>query len=358
MNRFPGKGYDMVRQQPRKPKGAPNSAGGQYDTYNSFEQADLPALEAEQAWEMSHGEGGRYEQEHPLPVESSSDMGAGRYGQVDAYTVSPVRPDIHKGSRVGGDLGAIPLQFRDLAHTMWDHVRMSEANLNGADLNHAEFTHVDVPDANLTRADLSSSTIQHSDMHGMQAAGTDLTYAQVTDTDMSGADLRHAELHRAKLQNVNLSNARLDGVDFSRADTVSNVDLTGTGLTGASGTFNKIRAMNVLLGSPDTGVCRYSRAGGDRYASMYHAHPDTDAIPDLRVSTETDGPLDSPWASREAMMASVEDWGVDGRTARQYVALMDKHADYEHGVWRDTDIPLCAQTVARDSLTRRLHSAG
>lgn len=358
MNRFPGKGYDMVRQQSRKPKGAPNSAGGQYDTYNSAGQADLPALEAEQAWEMSHGEGGRYEQEHPQPVESSSDVDTNRYGQVDPYTISPVRPDLQDGRRVSGDLGAIPLQFRDLNQTTWEHVRMAGANLNGANLVQAEFTHVDAPDANLTRADLSSSTIQHCDMHGMQAAGADLTYAYVTDTDMSGADLRHVELHRAKLQNVNLSNTRLDGVDFSRADTVSNVDLTGTRLTGGSGTFNGIRGMNVLLGSPDTGICRYSRAGGDRYASMHHAHADTDSIPDLRVSTETDETMDTPWASREAMMASVDDWGVDGRTARQYVALMDAHADYEHGVWRDTDIPLCAQTVARESLARRLSVTG
>lgn len=348
----------MARRQPRKPKGAPNSAGGQYDTYDSTGTADLPALEAEQAWEMSHGEGGWYEQEHPLPVESSSDVDANRYGQVDPYTVSPVRPDLQDGRRVSGDLGAIPLQFRDLAQTTWDHVRMAGANLNGADLVLAEFHHVDVPDANLTRADLSSSTIQHSDMHGMQAAGVDLTYAYVTDTDMSGADLRHAELHRAKLRDVNLSNARLDGVDFSRADTMSNVDLTGTGLTGANGTFNGIRSMNVLLGSPDTGVCRYSRAGGDRYASMYPAHPDTDMIPDLLVSTETDEPLGSLWTSKEAMMASVENWGVDGQTAQQYVALMDAHADWEHGVWLHTDIPLCEQTVARDSLARRVQSAG
>lgn len=49
---------------------------------------------------------------------------------------------------------------------------------------------------------------------------------------------------------------------------------------------------------------------------------------------------------------------VGGRTAQRYVALMDAHANYEHGVWRDTDIPLCAETVARDSLAQRLQSAG
>lgn len=62
--------------QPRKPKGAPNSAGGQYDTYAHTTPSGLPALDRELAWERERGEGGRVEQsQQPAPPVGVTDGG-------------------------------------------------------------------------------------------------------------------------------------------------------------------------------------------------------------------------------------------------------------------------------------------
>ena len=257
--------------QPRKPKGAPNSAGGQYDTYAHTTPSGLPALDGELAWERERGEGGRVEQsQQPAPPVGVTDGG---YGRVDPYLPSPVRPDLVEGVRVNGDLGAIPLQFRDLTWTEWDRVRMGGANLNGANLTEARFDRVDAHDANLVRADLTGAVIRDSSLRGVRAAGVDLPHAQVTDTDMRGADLRNADVDHAALRNVDLSGARVEGVAFHRAGTLSNVDLTGTGLTGASGTFDGLGQMSVVLGDRSQGVCRYERTVDGTHAGFYPPTP-------------------------------------------------------------------------------------
>lgn len=325
--------------QPRKPKGAPNSAGGQYDTYAHTTPSGLPALDRELAWERERGEGGRVEQsQQPAPPIGVTDGG---YGRVDPYLPSPVRPDLVEGSRVNGDLGAIPLQFRDLTWTEWDRVRMGGANLNGANLTEARFDRVDAHDANLVRADLTGAVIRNSSLRGVRAAGVDLPHAQVTDTDMRGADLRNADVDHAALRNVDLSGARVEGVAFHRADTLSNVDLTGTGVTGASGTFDGLGQMSVVLGDRSQGVCRYERTVDGTHAGFYPPTPVGEPLrhPDMQASTQRG--VSPVWASRQDMEMAVHAWGLGPDAVR----VLDAHADYELGVWRDTDIVLCAATV-------------
>lgn len=80
--------------QPRKPKGAPNSAGGQYDTYAHTTPTGLPALDGELAWERERGEGGRVEQsQQPAPPVGVADGGYGQ-GRILVVVATP--------SRVGG----------------------------------------------------------------------------------------------------------------------------------------------------------------------------------------------------------------------------------------------------------------
>ncbi len=88
-------------------------------------------------------------------------------------------------------------------------------------------------------------------------------------------------------------------------------------------------------------MCRYERTVDGTHAGFYPPTPVGEPLrhPDMQASTQRG--VSPVWASRRDMEMAVHAWGLGPDAVR----VLDAHADYEHGVWRDTDIALCAATV-------------
>lgn len=187
--------------QPRKPKGAPGGAGGQYD----IAPADTGLLP-------------------PLPP----DLGyRSMTGRVAGQDFTRTRLDRARWERVDAHGG----RFRE---TIMVGARMFACDLTGADLTGARADATVLFDcrldgADLTRARLRGSDIRRTTMTGVRAPGVRLGKASLTDTQLLGADLKGADLTDATLDGVLLGDADLTGADLKGA-TLDHTDMTATRL--------------------------------------------------------------------------------------------------------------------------------
>ena len=129
------------------------------------------------------------------------------------------------------------LQGAKLVNTDLNGSDLEGSNLSGADLTRASVDRVRLSGADLSRAKLVQLSGYRAKFTKAKLAGADLTKAELAravfvDADFTGANLSKAEMQRASLEGAVLSGVNLTGADLARANLVK-TQVAGAQLAGA-----------------------------------------------------------------------------------------------------------------------------
>lgn len=140
---------------------------------------------------------------------------------------------------IGLDLSGKSLSLLQLENARFAGANLHKADLNLANLQGANFEKADLSGANLalarmrgvwfSYANLQGARLHEVDLRGANFQGADLRSSLIDNlisANLSGVKLQRATL-RGRIQDINFTGADLRGVDFSVADFVGQVKLSG-----------------------------------------------------------------------------------------------------------------------------------
>lgn len=315
--------------QPRKPKGAPNGAGGQWDTGTGAAAATLPPVPPS----LNHAHAGM---------------------DFTGYDMRHIRID-------DSDMDDTDMPGADLTGACLNHSRLRRANMDDTDLTGARIYGTDLRGATFMHAAATGLECEDAVMRDTAWAGADLSGMSDTDGDWRGADLEDTTLRGSRLHGTDLRGAAVTGGDWTgmtidiactmRDATFTRTDLRGTFDRPGGVLDESVRLDRALIGSR-TSWAQISRRDGWEHAVLTSAaHPEP-LTADMTCTPQA--AWRTAWHDRGRMRA----W-LDGFTARdghrpspkvrdRLSRLLDAHTDPDTGCWAHTDIPAGPDTLDRD----------
>ncbi len=139
---------------------------------------------------------------------------------------------VRRTSLVFGDLKGMLLAHRRWSETdgaAGERANLREGFLYQAKLSKAMLANADAPEAYLSEADLTGSNWEQANLAAANLERANLTGANLRGANLAGADLRGADLAQARLRGANLQDANL-----SDAQGVTEEQLAGANLAGAT----------------------------------------------------------------------------------------------------------------------------
>lgn len=349
--------------QARKPAGSPNSTGGQYDRNPASRTGMPPALDVGRrviTWDQCYEEELRAGQ-YTHTVLQGCDL---RYlDMVDVSLEGSVLDHCDltgshdwkqanmDGLKLAGDLTGVDfrkaqMQTCKVDTSSWREVYCTEANLSGVRFDSPDGEGVTFQDCEFAGARLHDAGFNEQDSAPLfNTCG--FIQADLSNMRMPGACVEQSDFTGAKLAGMDMSDATFSTCDF--------INVTGLGTATMSGasfdhcifdnlgyaqehslfsqrgvSFDECR---LYAGESDR-CMRYSRENG-RAVAVFQDEYDRDLF---QIHTPHE-PNPTLWMDEGQMRAGIRMFDMD----RQADLL--SMADWEHGVWRHTDIPLCAASL-------------
>lgn len=350
--------------QARKPAGSPNSTGGQYDR-SPVSMAGMPPalgdgqnviITRDQCYEEELRDG-RYAHATLRGCDlryldmvdvSLQDSVLDHCDLTGSHDWKQANMD---GLKLAGDLTGVDfrrarMQTCKVTTSQWQEVYCTEANLSGlrfdspdgegVTFQDCEFGGARLHDAGFNEQDtaplFNTCGFIQADLSDMRMPGACVEQSDFTDAKLAGMDMSDATFSTCVFINVTgfdtatMSGASFDHCIFDNLGYAQEHSL----FTQPNVSFDECR----LYAGESDWCMRYSRQNGRAVAVCQNEY-DRDLF---RVHTPHE-PNPARWMDEGQMQADIRMFDAD----RQADLL--SMADWEHGVWSHTDIPLCAASL-------------
>lgn len=315
--------------QPRKPKGAPNGTGGQWDTNNTGKTTLLP----------------------PVPP-SINHAHAGM--DLTGYDMRHIRiddSDMDDTDMSGADLTGVCLSRSRMRRTNMDDADLSGARIYGTDLTGSSLMHTRATGLECDDATLRDTAWTGADLSAMADTGGDWRGADLEDTRLRGARLHGTDLRGATITGGDWSHMSMDDMCTLRGATITRTDLRGTFTRPGGVLDDTVRLDRVLIGDAASWAETSRRDGWTHAVLTSASHPET-------LTVETVGDPATAWRGAWRNPEEMRAW-LDSFTARdghrpapaaceRLARLLSAHIDTATGCWAHTDIPAGPHTLDRD----------
>lgn len=250
------------------------------------------------------------------------------------------------GDLTGVDFRRARMQTCKVTTSQWQEVYCTEANLSGLRFDSPDGEGVAFQDCEFGGARLHDVSFNEQDTAPLfNTCG--FIQADLSDMRMPGACVEQSDFTDAKLAGMDMSDATFMACDFINATGFDTATMSGASFDhcvfdnlgyGQERSLFTQRGVSFdgcrLYGGESDRCMRYSRQNG-RAVAVFQNEYDRDLF-QVHMPYE---PNPACWTDMGQMRASIRMFDMD----RQ--ADMLSMADWEHGVWRHTDIPLCPESL-------------
>lgn len=201
------------------------------------------------------------------------------HNQVDRFNQLRAETQFLRLDLTGVSLGGLNLEGADLQGAILENADFKEASLEGASFFRARLNGADLSGARLDRTNFSQAEMLNVTLNHIAGDGPDFSQAILVNASMTGiVDVRDARFDFAELGQCNFEGSRFPGavfdhadftlasavnVDFSEAESMSDIIFTGANLSGTR--WNAERTQRPwLVGTQglDAATTRHLRASG------------------------------------------------------------------------------------------------